>query len=218
MKTSIVVFLLVLAHFASASVVEFIETFDGNGDYDSVNGTFSGLDNPEWRIIGDGKLREAGLAIVNKGPFDFGEVSDRLRRTVIGRGSFSERIEIKSPYLGELNDSSAISSAGTIILNHYLDLRDEQRFNTLFMIVAETPETKEGEWTVSLYSTGPQGLVPNLGTSVPQGPHIALEIHYDDVLSQASFTYDNDINDNISALTFAHLSIRVPSWRPTKPI
>jgi hypothetical protein len=66
------------------------------------------------------------------------------------------------------------------------------------MTLGEYNTTPEGKWALSLHVTGRD----TIGAFVPRGPHIALEIEYDDALSQARFTYDNDISDDVSALTF----------------
>jgi hypothetical protein len=194
MKTWTGLFLVVLARFANASVEGFVETFDGDGEYETVNGTFTGLDNPEWRIGGDPELRDGGLALENEGPIVFGEVSDELFRPVIGRGSFTERIEIKELDLGELHDNSPLASQGKIIMRHIL-AADE---GGLTLILGEYITNPEGKWGVSVLVTGHDPM----GGIVPRGPHVALEINYDDTLSHVSFSYDNDINDNVSAMMF----------------
>jgi hypothetical protein len=199
MKTWTGLFFVVVTRIGNASVEGFVETFDGDGEYETVNGTFTGLDNPEWRIGGDPELRDGGLALENEGPIVFGEVSDELFRPVIGRGSFTERIEIKAPDLGELHDNSPPGSQGTIYLKHTLDLRQRQEFNFVGMILGEyTFAPEEGKWVLSLHVTGHD----TMGGIVPRGTHIALEIHYDDMLSQVSFSYDNDIDDNVSPMMF----------------
>jgi hypothetical protein len=103
---------------------------------------------------------------------------------------------------GELDRFSPPASQGQIILTHTLDLRDGQRFDALRIALIESEGAEEGKWIASLYITGSHGSDSNFVAGVSQGPHIAIEIHYDDALSQASFMYDIDINDNVSALTF----------------
>jgi hypothetical protein len=199
MKSWTGLFLVVVTRIGNASVEGFVETFNGDGDYETVNGAFSGLDNPDWRINGDGEFRDGGFLVDNEGPVFLGESTDRLFRPVIGRGSFSERVEIKAPYLGELSDSSPPSSQGQVTLIHTLDLG--QRANALLLQLLEAHSTADGQWNLILHVAGTHDQ-SNFITTVPRGPSIAFEINYDDALSQATFTYDNDINDDVSALLF----------------
>jgi hypothetical protein len=200
MKSSTVLSIFVIATTcpAFASVDGFVETFNGDGEYQTINGRFTGLDNPDWAINGNGELRDGGFEIIND-PTAVSEdtESDQLFRSVFGRGSFTERIEIKAPYLGELSDDFPPGAQGRIILWHRLDLRDGQGFSALRMILGESDSTTEEMWGLGLLTGTDQD-----GYFVPRGPHIALEIRYDDALSRASFSYDNDINDNVPALVF----------------
>jgi hypothetical protein len=169
----------------------FIETFDGNGPFTTVDGSLSGFDNPDWTLNGTGKtFRDGGLRVENH-PFDESAVDgDFLWRWVSGRGSFVERVEIKDPYLAPVDHFGA----GVFTLYHSLDPLNVGANNVQIWVFENDPEP-EG-WTLGI-SAGPFLQFQD----VLAGSHIALTIIFDDALSEASFSYDNDIDDEIPALS-----------------
>jgi hypothetical protein len=100
----------------AAQIEGFEESFSGNGDYQSVGGTFDGLDSPGWAIVGDGMLTEAG--------YEFSKVSDShpveesIRRRVYGQGSFLQEIVINNLSLGD-RDASDFGVESTISIQHF---------------------------------------------------------------------------------------------------
>jgi hypothetical protein len=180
-----------------AAIEGFVETFDGTGDYASVGGTFSGLDNPDWQIAGDGELVDGGYSFQNRSEPGGPTEGDVVSRPVIGQGSFVNRVEVKSPDLGDLTYNNSIDSSGAIYLHNNLN-RDTRGRSAMFIGIAEDA-ADEGdhvdEWRLIYF-------VDNEGDSewVPRGPHVALEIRYDHPTSMFTYFYDNDLGDEVPGM------------------
>jgi hypothetical protein len=179
----------------SAAIEEFVETFDGNGQYASVelsDSQFLRLDNPDWYIVSDGFMRGGGFVVANDPrSTDSGE-SDSFIRHPQGQGSFVERVEIMNPILGPVEAVAPASSSSSISLRHHLDYRPQS--TTQIAIWIYENDTNTNEWRLGI-----QAGNGALFDVVPSGPHVALEIRYDDANSQVTFSFDNNIDDAIPA-------------------
>jgi hypothetical protein len=194
MNIRVLIFTLTMCQpiMAQAPIEEFIESFDGNGEYSTTDGRYSGLDNPGWRITGngDGQLRDGGFAV----DFETGAVdalAQALAKRLLGRGSFVERIEFKDIYMSRRHPM--LESERSISLIHSLHFNDPlQRDNRILLVVnaLDTFDPEPDEWGLFLNVGGFRS-----GDFVPLGSHVAVEIRYDDVLSQASVLFDHDLDD-----------------------
>ncbi len=202
MRWQITIYILLVmasATVALAGISDFVETFDGNGPYESVDGQFDGLDNPGWNIFGDGiaRFQDGGLYVENVGSPEGGSVTV-VEKSTTGSGSFAERVEIKNPDLGIPVKDDTLGANSLIGLNHVFDLEDRGNHASIEVIVRRGIDEPQGDvWQLLM-------LVNDSGTDheVSPGDHLAFEIIYDAVLSQTSFTFDNDINDNVPATEY----------------
>ena len=183
---------------ASSAIVEISESFDGNGEFASLEDNVQGLDNPGWRVLGDAELRDGGLVVVNE---SFSEVGygDRITQTITGRGSFRSRLELRELALGDFNGTNdPIASNSQVFFIHKL----ARRFNRLSFHLTEHLDhpdlDDDSQWSLSMWS-GESGY----HEVVPRGEHVALEILFDERASQATFLYDNDtLSDEAPPLVF----------------
>jgi hypothetical protein len=173
-------------------IEEFVETFNGNGPFDTVDSAFSGLDNEGWWISGIGQFRDGGFNLVANPRADRGE-GVFISKRVIGRTSFVERIEVKDVLMGPLEGVVPPLSVSSIDLIHYLD------FDTpsWFAINCFENDRDVDEWKLGISLSG-----SNSFRAVPSGPHVAMEIHYDDTRSEARFSFDSNIDDEVPAMWF----------------
>jgi hypothetical protein len=187
---------------AHATVEGFVESFDGNGNFETIDSQFQGLDHPGWEIIGDGHFEAGGFFVENTGDLQSEQlVRDILVREVFGRGSFSARVEINLLDLGDVDEMDGLLSGASVVLRQNLDLSPGKRDSQLLIALAENSETSEDSWLLNVISSGQNAL----SASVPRGSHVAIGILYDDSLSEATFSYDHDIEDAIPAMVFGPL-------------
>jgi hypothetical protein len=187
---------------ARATVEGFVESFDGNGDFETIDSQFQGLDNPGWEIIGDGHFEARGFLVESTGDLQSEQlVSDKFVREVFGRGSFSTRVEINLLDLGDVDEMDGLLAGAGIVLRQNLDLSPGKRDSQLLIALAENSETAGDSWELNVISSGQNAL----SASVPRGSHVAIGILYDDSLSEATFSYDHDIEDAIPAMEFGPL-------------
>jgi hypothetical protein len=186
-----------------AAIEGFVETFDGAGDYASVDGVYHGFDNPAWHVEGDGDIVDGGYLFRNRSEPGTIE-SDGVGRIVTGRGSFVNRVEIKSPDLGDLTIDHSVDSSGSIYLASNLN-PDSRGRSTMSVGIVEQIElgNHSDEWRLLYFVDNEYD-----GIWVPRGPHVILEIRYDDLTSTLFYSYDNDLGDDVPATEIGpfHLS------------
>jgi hypothetical protein len=168
----------------------FEESFEGNGPY-------MGLDNPDWNFIGDGEIRDGGYAFTNA-PNRDGEEGDFVFRFLLDDCSFVERIEIRETFQGPIPEFTYPTTVSWLKLWHRLSSFPEG--NHLSIGLREI-DKNPNEWFIGI-GAGMAGFAQ----AVPSGKNIALEIRYDKELSQATFVYDNNIDDELPAMTFGPFS------------
>jgi hypothetical protein len=93
--------LLTAATPTRAAVETFIETFDGDGPYQSITNDLVGFDNLGWEVYSDDGFAAGGFHIQNDGEAEV-EESDILERTLTGVGSFRMRIELNDLDMGDV--------------------------------------------------------------------------------------------------------------------
>jgi hypothetical protein len=174
----------------------FVETFDGNGPYD-------GLDNPGWNL-GGGELRDGGYAFA-LAPNSDNEDAAQVVRALSDDCSFVERIEIRDAYQGPIPEFHFPTTASWIMLWHRLS-----RFPAYLEI-----SVIEDDDDVSGWHFGGAAGVTGFAQMVASGKNIAIEIRYDKELSQATFAYDNNIDDELPPMTFGPFSTP-GDWRETR--
>jgi hypothetical protein len=171
----------------------FVETFDGNGPYESPRGLRKGLDNPGWGFGGDGVIRDGGYAFLVAPNRDGMEV-ERVFRVLSDDCSFVERIEIRDAFLGITQENPFPTTVSRFALWHLIEE------GPLSVLVHE-PNVNPSDWEL-IVAAGISQFVEK----VPSGTHIALEISFDKESSQATFGYDNNIDDELPAMTFGPFS------------
>jgi hypothetical protein len=194
----LLVFLAVPFH-AHAAVLGFDESFNGTGVYQTIDGNFDGLDVPGWEIEGDGQIDSGGYIVTNYDDdvIHFGE-SDSLSRVVFGQGSFTSRVEIRDVYLGDLGEGSPPDAFGRIHLRHLLGNGNEW----LDISLKESEDSPDGQWGLFLSI---KGKIAH-SAFVPHTEDIAFSIHFDNTVSQATFVYDPDFNDEVPGDLFGPFS------------
>jgi hypothetical protein len=161
-----------------------------------MNGELEGLDNPDWKVLGNAELRDGGFFFSNAVMLPEGSEFDEIFRELDdGPRSFINRVEIKDPYLKPLRvrpDDTVPPGSGAILsLSHFFIGQDYGI--GISLAYTNNPE----KWR--LFLGYPQEEYTEL---VSVGPHIALEMRLDDAQSQVSFFYDNNINDAVSPLSY----------------
>jgi hypothetical protein len=192
-------FLLAMPSLSHGAVETFVETFDGNGPYESITNDLIGFDNPGWEVYSDDGFADGGLHLKNDGGYENTD-SDILERTLSGVGSYRIRVELNDQDLGDFNEmDDAIDSNGHFSFRQRLHEDPQRGRNVISFTLAESWE--EGPaWNLGFRSSG-----NSAGGDVPRGARVAVEITYDSVSSDVTFTYDNDTTDNVDPLHFGPL-------------
>jgi hypothetical protein len=167
----------------------FEESFDGNGPY-------MGLDYPDWNFIGDGEIRDGGYAFMNA-PNRDGEEGDFVSRFLSDDCSFVERIEVRDAFQGPIPEFPYPTTVSWLKLWHRLGSFPENKLS----ISLNEIDNNVDEWLLG----GGVGM-SSYEQTVASGTDIALEIRYDKELSQATFAYDDNIDDELPAMTFGPFS------------
>lgn len=99
--------LLAPVRIAHCGNVVFEEAFSGQGPYESVDGAFTGLDNPDWLITHTGQVDTTsdGLWFMNSGISDGIGETLRIQREVASDDirSFVNRIEVNGFQMGVID-------------------------------------------------------------------------------------------------------------------
>jgi hypothetical protein len=184
MKAFIAVMLCANTLAAQVPIDEFQETFDGTGEFSSNDGRFTGFDNPDWYIYGNGEFKDGGFSVIADpiAGTDTGEGTAFIR-PLFGRGSFVQRVEIKDVVLGTFDPMRVQpTSHSRIFWEYHLDQRlnpkgDVQR---LAIWVGEVNANSD-DWLLGI-RVGEETMFHD----VSSGPHLAFEIGFDDRLAQAT--------------------------------
>jgi hypothetical protein len=84
MKARLLLTVFLLAGRPALAIDTFVESFTGNGPYTSVDGTLTGLDNPDWDLsVGSGTFQDGGPRVENQ-PIDEYSDGDILDRFISG--------------------------------------------------------------------------------------------------------------------------------------
>jgi hypothetical protein len=170
----------------------FVETFDGNGPFKSPLGLRMGLDNPDWNFVGDGEMRAGGYSFVNA-PNRDGSDSDRLYRLLFDDCSFVETVEILDAFQGPIPDFTYPSTVSWFSLLHGLNSAPE---GSRLSILVHEADDNPSDWELIVAAGASRNL-----QMVPSGTHISLEISFDKDVSQATFAYDNNLDDDLPSIT-----------------
>ena len=187
------------------SIPKVIETFNGDGEHSTQGGFLPGLDNPGWLISGNGELVDGGYLAENSTFINEFE-QDRLVYQTSGQGSFVSRLEIKNPWLGDVDLISRPSGlVGRILFLHDLNDRDTSG-GVLSMNLSdelEEPGDVEGSdlWRLTIKTDAAID-----GFRVPRGSNVAFEISFDHEFSEVTFSYDSDISDEDPPIFFGPLA------------
>ena len=185
--------LIVIPAAAIGAIEQFVETFRGTGPFSSLDGTIVGFDNPGWILDGNGSFVDGGFRFENRA-FARIEKSDAdiFSRSVSGLGSFVETITISEPEFGEFVPLG--NGASNFTLSHQLAPRQP---SMLSLIVGESDDD-DTDWYLGI-RVGSSDL---LFFDVHSGPDVFLSIEYDHEESQAVFSFDNNLSDEILAISF----------------
>ena len=176
-------FLILVVNAAHAVGIEgFDENFDGVGSFETVDGSFSGMDSPGWSVetIG-GRFTETGLRFSEPGRQD--DIST-MSRSVLGDGSFVHRVEIIDFAIEPVPLLAPPGSIALVRLTHDLDL-DSQGLS----ISAQVAQYSEEEY---IFNRAFADLL-----RVPVGTNIAIEIRYNAETMMTTHGYDYDILDDV---------------------
>jgi hypothetical protein len=203
MRTSyfvaIIIFTDTIVAQRSPGIEEFVETFDGTGPYASTDGSVVGFDNPDWVLNGTGSsFQEGGLRLANR-PVDDHTDGDVLYRWTAGRGSFISAVDVKN-FDVDLLDPPVCFGDGGFLLRHGLD-PPEGGTNSLDIWIyraCRVPPLPPDRWGMGI-RTGNDFI---RFFEVPAGPHVRLTISFDDSRLEALYTFDNDIGDDVPAISF----------------
>jgi hypothetical protein len=182
---------------ACAEISQFIETFDGVGEYGLEQHTTIdfGLDNPDWLYFSSGgfaELQDGSLQFAHTGiggEILNGEGSNISRSLLPDVESFIERVEIRDLDLGVIEEREHPEAVSGIALTHI--------FGFSGISVSVSLEDDNDTWLLSLI-TDRDPIVQ----AIPRGDHLALEILFDAMTSEIRFTYDNDIGDESPPFEF----------------
>ena len=153
-------------------IEQFIESFDGNGDFASESGDLIGFDNPEWTIPDDSIFENMGLVFQND---DF-EVAQVISRPIVGSGSYTQKVTLENP---TRQDEGVM----TYRLLHVFENG---------VVGVSFSEGADSGWRVGIEYPGERMIIP-----VDSGVNIQLSIEYDDVHSQMYFGYLPDENEPV---------------------
>lgn len=183
--------------FAQPPIEEFVETFDGNGAYETTDGRYRGFDNPNWGIAGIGDFKNGGFSVVaDPIEVDTGDGAG-VRRLLYGRGDFREKVEVRNIYMAPIDLFSPPSSASVIRLEHRLDLRSNLVGDNRLMIWVVESNEDTTDWLLGISVSDSLTF-----RSVASGEHISMEILYNDTLSESTFFYDDNLDDESPAQSF----------------
>jgi hypothetical protein len=197
----LLLYFLAMPSLSQGAVETFVETFNGDGPFQSITNDLVGFDNPGWEVYSDDAFEHGGFHIRNDGEFEEGE-SDVLERTLSGVGSFKIRVELNDLDLGNFSDLDPPLSVAGFYLN--LRLHEDVEFgrNTMGMSISESLAEDPVWWFVGTAS----GSHP--GVPVPRGPRVAMELVFDATASEVTFSYDNDTDDAVDPLQFGPFGYR----------
>ncbi|MCA9150697.1 MAG: hypothetical protein KDA92_15400 [Planctomycetales bacterium] len=161
-----------------AAVASYMEIFDGLGLYESNNGSFIGLNEPDWNISGsaNSELNSTGLSF-DADPLPNNIESDgiRMTREVEGIGSFRMRLLMNDLVFG-LPIENLVSY---VSVNCLVDL-DPGPGSSVFVSLYAT----ETNLRMSATSSGPFGTEPHMsslavGSNSSLGSVTRLEVTFD---------------------------------------
>jgi hypothetical protein len=118
----------------------FVETFDGNGPYESPLGIRKGLDNPKWNFGGSGELRDGGYAFALAPNQDL-SIVEQVLRDLSDDCSLVDRIEIRDAYQGPIPEFHFPRTTSWFMLSHRLStfFPEGNRMSVLVLNQANPP-------------------------------------------------------------------------------
>ena len=184
---------LLLAPTPADAIIGFDESFNGDGAFETVDGAFTGLDNPGWEIFGDGELRDGGYVAFNDPHHPNVEHSDTVHRELFGGGSFRHHIEIRDLEFAKHEDPH-FGTTRSVFLEHKLD-----NFGATFIFVVLGPAGDLDKWSLSAWA----GRRDSIGGFVNKGSHIGLTLAFDEEASTYEVGYDDNLLDDIEPVVFS---------------
>ncbi|MCA9166760.1 MAG: hypothetical protein KDB23_03795 [Planctomycetales bacterium] len=181
--------LLLFTSDCHASVEGFVETFNGNGEFSSINGNFHGLDNLGWAISNKGVLEDGGYKVSLETQPEAANIAV-IERLGIGFGSFRERIELRDLSLGDLTGLSSPDSASRVELWNYLG------DNPITVTLAKAPSSLDVHETITnFYMVSRDSDPSSFYAEVTMGTNVAIEVEADVTDKRFWIRYDPDIYD-----------------------
>jgi hypothetical protein len=184
---------------AHGAVETFVETFDGDGPYQSITNDLVGFDNPGWEVYSDDGFAAGGFHFQNDGHAEQEEV-DILERTLTGVGSFRMTVELNDLDMGEITEQSSPLSFGKISVRLRFHEDPAGGINSVYMLTSES--LSDGQ----VWSFGADSSFAGAGGDVPRGPRVVMEMMFDATKSEITYTYDNDRDDEIAPIQFGPLA------------
>ena len=184
---------LLLAPTPADAIIGFDESFNGDGAYETVDGAFTGLDNPGWEIFGDGELRDGGYVAFNDPHHPNILHSDTVHRELFGGGSFRHHIEIRDLEFARHEDPH-FGSDQVVFLEHLVDTRGD---TVLFVALGLAGDGSK--WSIRARAGGRDFI----GGFVNKGSHIGLTLAFDEEASTYEVGYDYNLLDDIEPVVFS---------------
>jgi len=183
---------------ANAAVEGFVEDCSGNGPYESFLGNYSGLNNPNWDMYGDGgELTPVGFRSENypseaKRSQEIPEF-DIVERLVRGKGSFRETLRFHDVSMPERSEGFDLPLA-RISLSHPLDVPNSGSMFSVNVIQSgyvfdPFPETWRFGGTVDGFNADPGKR--NAFIDVPPATEFDMGIEFDVEMLEFVYFFDN---------------------------
>ncbi len=204
LATFVSIVLSYVAPIACADISQFVESFDGVGDF-GMNQTDIdfGLDNPDWLYFtlgGSVELQSDGLQFSHIGIDSNsleGETSNISRNLLPELRSFVERVEIKDLDLGIIRDDEHGEATSGILFTHIVGFAEA---NMSISLNDSIVDDSTNSWLLAVQTDRSREL-----HVVPKSDHLALEMLFDVNNLEVYFRYDADLRDNLAPLEFGPL-------------
>ena len=184
MKLLLTFFCLLSSSIAFGAVDEFVETFDGDGEFKSSGVIVEGFDNPDWELRGEGSFEPSGINLrAIPGIGQEGAIS-KIFRDVLGSGSFASTIVVHNYEF----DHQPMLGSSAFQLVHWLNISDPV---SIRLVTAW-----EDQWRVAIVS--PENH-HEFHVVQPAGESFELSLAFDIDELTTTYTYDFDLFDNIPA-------------------
>ena len=167
-----------------------VESFDGFGEYESIDGRISGLDNPGWMIDGRGGLNDGSYEFANDPNADI-ELVDFIWRD-LSQSSFVQTIEIRNLDLdvGKIMPNEPVFGSSRIYMNYFLD-----HLSVPSVLSSRLAFRDEDDWVYVTSVNGETDVV-----HITPSKNVSLGVSFYEHTRRVLFSFDDDIDDLVPPL------------------